>query len=99
MKEQTYGELKCRKAELRNQLEKEIMESGGNFRKETCEDYRTVLWAIRWTESWLLWTIVSLMLIITGCNIARETMHVGRAACQDVGWLLEKGADNITLEK
>jgi len=38
-------------------------------------------------------------LIITGCNIVRETMHLGGAACQDVGWLLEKGADNIQTQE
>ncbi len=74
----TYGDLKCRKAELRNQLEKEIMEMGGNFRQETCEEYRSVLRAIRWAENWLLWTIVSLMLIVAGCNTiegARQDIH------------------------
>ena len=76
----TYGELKCKKAELRNQLEKEITESGGNFNKGTCDDYRLVLRAIKWTESWLLWTIVSLILILTigGCNAidgARQDIH------------------------
>jgi len=38
-------------------------------------------------------------LIIAGCQTARETMHLGGAACQDVGWLLEKGADNIQTQE
>ncbi len=42
---------------------------------------------------------VILIFGLFGCNIARETMHLGGAACQDAGWLLQKGADNISTEK
>ena len=95
----TYGELKCRKAELRNQLEKEIMESGGNFNKGTCDEYRLVLRAIKWTETWLLWTIVSLILIFGGCNTARSTLNLGKSIGQDGAWILGKMSDNIQTQE
>lgn len=58
----TYGELKCRKAELRNEME------DGDFSREATEEYRIVLRLIKQAEKWLLWTIVSLMLITAGCT-------------------------------
>ena len=43
--------------------------------------------------------LLACLFAASGCNIARETMHLGGAACQDVSWLLEKGAENIQVEK
>jgi len=83
----TYGELKCRKAELRDKMEKD------DFSRETVEEYRTVLHRIRWEETWLLWTIVSLMLIFAGCQTFK-------GATGDSAWMLQKLSDNVqTHEK
>jgi len=62
----TYGDLKQRKVELQNKMEK------GGYDREVVEEYRSVLRAIKWAEAWLLWTTVSLMLIVfvtvQGCH-------------------------------
>jgi len=82
----TYGELKCRKAELRNEMEK------GDFSRKTVEEYHMILCLIKQAEIWLLWTIVSLMLIIAGCQTFK-------GATGDSAWMLQKLSDNVQTEK
>ncbi|KKL78872.1 hypothetical protein LCGC14_2020520 [marine sediment metagenome] len=62
-KQTTYGELKMRKAEIRNEIEK------NNF--SNYNEYRCLLQRIKNAEQWLLWKIVclvALVAIISGCN-------------------------------
>ena len=82
----TYGDLKCRKAELREEMEK------GSYQRETVEEYRSVLRAIKWAEAFLLWTIVALMLIFAGCQTFK-------GATGDTAWMLQKLSDNVQVEK
>ena len=56
----TYGELKYRKAEIRNEMD------AGNF--QSTEEYSEVVAAIKRAESWLLWTIVCLIIFVGGCG-------------------------------
>lgn len=74
VKPKTYGELKCRKAELISEIVK------GNHDREVLKEYHWIVQVIKNVESWLLWTIVSLMLIVSGCNLAREGLY-GTGRC------------------
>lgn len=82
----TYGDLKCRKVELRSAME------NGDYSRETTEEYRVVLRLIRQAETWLLWTIVSLMLIIAGCQTFK-------GATGDTAWVLQKLSDNVQTQE
>jgi len=42
----------------------------------------------------LSWTMAS-----AGCNVARESCHLVGAACQDIGWTMEKIGENINTEE
>ncbi len=58
----TYGDLKCRKAELQDEMEK------GYF-VQNIKEYRWILKAIREVETWLLWSIFCLiMFVAVGCH-------------------------------
>ncbi len=59
----TYGDLKMRKAELRNEME------SGDY--SNYEEYRRIVQWIKNEELWLLWRIVCLIVIVSliqGCN-------------------------------
>ena len=71
---ETLAELKGEKVRLRNVLE------SGDEKIETKKDYWKVRAKVEMLESFLLWTIVSLILILTigGCNAidgARQDIH------------------------
>ena len=95
----TLGELKMRKAELRNRMDKEKP----YILLETVDEYNKVLSELGWLERRLLKpiviSIIAVLLFVGGCNIMRETLHLSGAACQDAGWLLQKGADNIKTQE
>ncbi len=82
----TYGELKCLKAEIRNEMDE------GDFRR--IEEYTSILKAIKRAEAWLLWGIVCLILFVAiqGCQTAK-------GIAGDSGWLLTKLSQNIQTEK
>ena len=42
---------------------------------------------------------VIVMIVLSGCNVAREGCHLIGAAGQDVGWMANKIGDNINTEK
>lgn len=43
--------------------------------------------------------VVLAIVLLSGCNVARESCHLVGAACQDIGWTVEKLGDNIATEK
>ena len=55
----TYGDLKIRKAELQREM------LGGYF--HNFEEYKKLLVWIKQAESMLLWSILSLILMFSGC--------------------------------
>lgn len=85
--------LKEQSVTLRNRMEAEK----DPHAKRLCRlRYKSSKFWERLTEGLIF---VLLLAILSGCNIARETMHLGGAACQDVAWLLEKGAENIQTQE
>ncbi len=82
----TLAELKGKEVELRDKIEKD---------KGTLGDV-LLLGEIRLKkhklESILLWTIISLMLIISGCQTFK-------GATGDSAWMLQKLSDNVQTEK
>ena len=82
----TYGDLKCRKAELRNLIKEGVHD------REVYEEYRVVLRRIRWAETWLLWGIACLMMIVSSCQTIKGVTG-------DSAWMLQKLSDNVVIEK
>ena len=93
---ETLAELKGEEVRLRNELE-----SKDYFTMKTVNDYSRVHRKLKELESWLLWTIVSLILIliIGGCNTARSTLNLGKSIGQDGAWILGKMSDNIQTQE
>jgi len=74
-KTKTYGDLKCRKAELRNEMDEGDLSN--------IDEYRYLLQRIRQVESFLLWGVVCLILFVAvGCQTFR-------GAKADVHWLTQ----------
>lgn len=93
----TLAELKGEQVRLRNALE------AGDERKKTLREYLEAFHKVKELESMLLWTIISLMLIVSGCNLAREGLY-GTGRCigalgEDVKWTAEQLGGNIQMEK
>ncbi len=61
----TYGDLKMRKAEIRNEME------GGNY--QHLDEYEKLLQKIKDTEMWHLWRVFCLIAIVglSGCNTGK----------------------------
>lgn len=86
---ETLAELKGEEVRLRNELD-----SKNCFTMNTVIEYSRVRHKIKQLESWLLWTIVSLILMLSigGCQTAKGMMG-------DAGWLLQTGAENIQVKE
>lgn len=82
---ETLAELKGEEVRLRDK-----MESGIDKTTKTAHDWLKAQRKVKALEAWLLWTIVSLMLIlfIGGC-------YTMKGAFEDTSWILRTTADNI----
>lgn len=92
-KVETLAELKGEEVRLRNALESRgngVL--AGTGMRETKKAYWKTRARVEIIESVLLWTIVSLMLIIAGCQTLK-------GATGDGAWMLQKLSDNVQTEK
>lgn len=84
----TLAELKGEKVRLRNEIEND----GYDMDMEKVKDYWKVRAKVEIVESVLLWTILTLMIFISGCQTFK-------GATGDSAWILQKLSDNVNTQE